>query len=65
VIFISALVLGETPFNVLELLWINMIMDTFAAFALATEPPKRILGPDTIKSGELIISPAMWRNILT
>ncbi|MDD4816802.1 MAG: calcium-translocating P-type ATPase, PMCA-type [Victivallaceae bacterium] len=27
------------PFTVIQMLWINLIMDTFAALALATEPP--------------------------
>jgi len=29
------------PFTVVQLLWINIIMDTFAALALCTEPPRR------------------------
>src|SRR5262249_15446377 len=28
------------PFTVLQLLWINVIMDTFAAIALCSEPPR-------------------------
>ena len=39
-VFTSGLVLGDCPFNVIQLLWINMIMDTLAAFSLATESPK-------------------------
>merc|ERR1719218_459766 len=30
---------GESPLNAVQLLWVNLIMDTFAAIALATEPP--------------------------
>jgi Ca2+-transporting ATPase len=37
--FIAAIVGGETPLNVLQLLWVNLIMDTLAALALATEGP--------------------------
>ncbi|HEY5996153.1 MAG TPA: calcium-translocating P-type ATPase, PMCA-type, partial [Candidatus Deferrimicrobiaceae bacterium] len=29
----------KIPFTVTQILWINLIMDTFAALALATEPP--------------------------
>lgn len=29
----------EIPLTVIQLLWVNLIMDTFAALALATEPP--------------------------
>ena len=44
-VFISGATLGETPFNVIQLLWINMVMDTLAAIQLATQPPKRgVLG---------------------
>jgi len=31
---------GEPPFTVLQFLWINIIMDTFAAIALCSEPPR-------------------------
>ncbi|PWZ15562.1 Calcium-transporting ATPase 5, plasma membrane-type [Zea mays] len=30
---------GDVPLNVVELLWVNLIMDTLGALALATEPP--------------------------
>lgn len=39
IILISGATLGDTPFNVIQLLWINMVMDTLAALALATEHP--------------------------
>ena len=32
-------IVGRTPLNVLQLLWVNLIMDTMAALALATEKP--------------------------
>jgi len=38
-ICIGSIILAESPFSAVQLLWINLIMDTFAAFALATEPP--------------------------
>jgi len=31
--------LGHSPFNVVQLLWINLIMDVLAAIAFATENP--------------------------
>jgi P-type E1-E2 ATPase len=31
IVLISGATLGECPFNVIQLLWINMIMDTLAA----------------------------------
>lgn len=46
------------------MLWINLIMDTFAALALATEPP----APDALTrepqdKAAPIVTEVMWRNI--
>lgn len=38
-VFFGAAILKESPLNAVQMLWINLIMDTFAALALATEPP--------------------------
>jgi Ca2+-transporting ATPase len=43
VAFVAAVSTGETPLNVLQLLWVNLIMDSLAALALATEAPTRKL----------------------
>ncbi len=56
----------KPPFTVLQLLWINVIMDTFAAIALCSEPPR----PDLMKArpkrrDENIVTPAMKVTILT
>ncbi len=37
--FVAAITTGETPLNVIQLLWVNLIMDSLAALALATELP--------------------------
>lgn len=39
IILIGVITLGSSPFQVVQLLWMNMVMDTLAAIALATEPP--------------------------
>lgn len=36
---IGAIALEESPLTAVQLLWVNLIMDTFASLALATEPP--------------------------
>ncbi|KAG2490086.1 hypothetical protein HYH03_011392 [Edaphochlamys debaryana] len=38
--FIGAVIGGHEPLNVLQLLWVNLIMDTMGALALATEDPR-------------------------
>ncbi|XP_016715203.1 calcium-transporting ATPase 2, plasma membrane-type [Gossypium hirsutum] len=37
--FSSACLTGSAPLTAVQLLWVNMIMDTLGALALATEPP--------------------------
>lgn len=63
--FVAALVGGETPLNVLQLLWVNLIMDTMAALALATEYPTWDL-LDQKPSGreEPLINKKMWKHII-
>ncbi|KAF9785629.1 plasma membrane calcium, partial [Fusarium sp. DS 682] len=55
----------QSVLNAVQLLWINLIMDTFAALALATDPPTRSVldrKPDR-KSAPLITS-RMWKMII-
>jgi len=41
---VGAAVISKSPLTAIQLLWVNMIMDSFASLALATEePPDRIL----------------------
>lgn len=53
------------PFTALQLLWVNLIMDTLGALALATEPPydELMLNPPTGRFSNFI-STVMWRNII-
>ncbi|GJV69026.1 putative calcium-transporting ATPase 11, plasma membrane-type protein isoform X4 [Tanacetum coccineum] len=37
--FVSACITGSAPLTAVQLLWVNLIMDTLGALALATEPP--------------------------
>jgi magnesium-transporting ATPase (P-type) len=47
------------------MLWINLIMDTLASLALATEPPQEeLLYRKPYSRNESIITPNMWRNII-
>jgi len=65
VAFVAAVVGGETPLNVLQLLWVNLIMDTLAALALATEnPTPDLLDQKPYGRNEPLISKTMWKHIL-
>ena len=46
------------------MLWVNLIMDTFAALALATEPPAHnVLERQPYKKDAPIVTEIMWRNV--
>lgn len=65
IVFSGAAIFAEAPLTAVQMLWVNMIMDTFAALALATEPPSNDLynrNPQDKK--EFIVNPIMWRNLL-
>ncbi|KAL6886410.1 cation transporting ATPase [Trichoderma longibrachiatum] len=48
-----------------QLLWVNLIMDTLAALALATDPPQdSVLDRKPEPKGSSIISPTMWKMII-
>ena len=52
------------PFTVLQLLWINVIMDTFASIALCSEPPRPgLMDLPPKRKDENIVTPAMIRTI--
>ncbi|KAK9129675.1 hypothetical protein Sjap_010162 [Stephania japonica] len=63
--FSSACLTGNAPLTAVQLLWVNMIMDTLGALALATEPPNDELMKRTpVGRKGNFISNVMWRNIL-
>ncbi|NJN74345.1 MAG: calcium-translocating P-type ATPase, PMCA-type [Limnothrix sp. RL_2_0] len=54
----------ELPLTVTQMLWVNLIMDTFAALALATEPPNpEVLQRSPRHPDAFIITPAMATQI--
>ncbi|MHC4829327.1 MAG: calcium-translocating P-type ATPase, PMCA-type [Planctomycetota bacterium] len=55
----------ELPLTVMQMLWVNLIMDTFAALALATEAPRPEVLLDKPRNAKaFIITPRMGVNIL-
>ena len=56
----------ESPLTVTQMLWVNLIMDTFAAMALASLPPSNsVMNDKPRKRSSFIITPAMWRFIIS
>ncbi len=54
----------ELPLTVIQMLWVNLIMDTFAALALATEPPHAEVMKNGPRNPEaFIVTPGMARGI--
>ncbi|WP_280122860.1 calcium-translocating P-type ATPase, PMCA-type [Duncaniella muricolitica] len=55
----------QSPLTVTQMLWVNLIMDTFAAMALASLPPSESVMDDKPRSrSAFIISRSMWRWII-
>jgi Ca2+-transporting ATPase len=64
--FVAAMSAGDVPLTAVQLLWVNLIMDTLGALALATErPTDALLDRPPIKATDPLISNVMWRNILS
>ncbi|RDX68387.1 putative calcium-transporting ATPase 11, plasma membrane-type, partial [Mucuna pruriens] len=63
--FVSACVSGSAPLTAVQMLWVNMIMDTLGALALATEPPHDgLMKRPPIGRNAKFITRVMWRNII-
>ncbi|CAK83509.1 unnamed protein product (macronuclear) [Paramecium tetraurelia] len=63
--FTGAVILKQSPLNAIEMLWVNLIMDTFASLALATEPPSiKVLDRQPYRRSDQIVSPTMYRTIV-
>ncbi|XWS53902.1 hypothetical protein CRYUN_Cryun10bG0040200 [Craigia yunnanensis] len=63
--FVAAVSAGEVPLTAVQLLWVNLIMDTLGALALATErPTKELMEKPPVGRTEPLITNIMWRNLL-
>eukprot|EP01114_Cavostelium_apophysatum_P015310 TRINITY_DN413_c0_g1_i3.p1 TRINITY_DN413_c0_g1~~TRINITY_DN413_c0_g1_i3.p1 ORF type:complete len:1090 (+),score=320.14 TRINITY_DN413_c0_g1_i3:237-3506(+) len=63
--FVGAVTTGESPLGAMQMLWVNLTMDTMASLALATQrPAKDLLDRPPYGRKVQLISPRMWRNIL-
>ncbi|MDR1881506.1 MAG: calcium-translocating P-type ATPase, PMCA-type [Prevotella sp.] len=65
IVFLGSVFGYELPLTVTQMLWVNLIMDTFAAGALASLPPDRnVMNKKPRKNNDFIITPSMRFNIL-
>ena len=55
IVLIGAFMGTESPLTVTQMLWINLIMDTFAAMALASLPPSESVMADKPRNREAFI----------
>lgn len=65
IVFLGSIFGSQLPLTVTQMLWVNLIMDTFAALALASLPPSRsVMEEKPRKNTDFIITPSMARTIL-
>lgn len=65
IVLLGSIIGHELPLTVTQMLWVNLIMDTFAAGALASLPPNpRVMENKPRKNSDFIITPPMRFNIL-
>ncbi|MDR2765091.1 MAG: calcium-translocating P-type ATPase, PMCA-type [Tannerella sp.] len=66
IVLIGAFLGTESPLTVTQMLWVNLIMDTFAALALASLPPNPgVMNEKPRKTSDHIISRPMVKSILS
>ena len=66
IVLLGSFVGTELPLTVTQMLWVNLIMDTFAALALASIPPSEgVMDEKPRRSDDFIITKAMRYNILS
>jgi Ca2+-transporting ATPase len=65
IVLIGAFLGTESPLTVTQMLWVNLIMDTFAALALASLPPnEKVMKNKPRKTTDHIITRAMAKSIM-
>lgn len=62
---IGAVTIKQSPLTAVQMLWVNLIMDTFASLALATQPPTQsMLHRPPVPKNVSIVTKLMWKHIL-
>ena len=64
-VFLCSCIGNETPLTSIQMLWVNLIMDSLGSLALATEPPyQELLRKKPTNRNESIINGRMWKHIV-
>lgn len=66
VTILGGLSLGHPPLNVVQMLWVNLIMDVLGAIAIGTEPYRDDAGSrsERVSRRGRIMLPEMWRQVV-
>lgn len=65
IVLFGAFMGTESPLTVTQMLWVNLIMDTFAAMALASLPPNNSVMKEPPRDrADFIINQPMWNSII-
>lgn len=64
IVFFGSCIIKDSPLNAVQMLWVNLVMDTLGALSLATEPPALdVLTKQPYPKDDPIVNEVMWRNI--
>lgn len=64
-VLVGAFIGTQSPLTVTQMLWVNLIMDTFAAMALAALPPSHnVMKEQPRDRTDFIINRSMWKQII-
>ena len=64
IVLVGAFMGTESPLTVTQMLWVNLIMDTFGAMALASLPPSQSVMKDKPRDRKAFILTNMMKDIL-
>ena len=63
--FVASCIITDSVLTPVQLLWVNLIMDSLASLALATDPPsEKLLENPPIRKDEYIVTRKMVKHIL-
>jgi len=66
IVFLGPFLGVDFPLTLIQLLWVNLVMDTLAALAFGGEPAlERYMQEKPIKRGENIVTPRMWFSLVS